>query len=259
MNEYEQKLENRKERLQARADKKREQAQERRDYSDGLVSSIPFGQPILVGHHSEGAHRNRLKRSQNAMFKSVELEQEARDLDRRTENVGKGGISSDDPEAIAKLKKKLSGMEESQELMKKVNRQYKKGGLDAVDCLSDTMKQELKADMERDWLISPKLFESYALQNNNVNMRRVKQRIEELERQQQEPEREDITGDGWTVKEDKEDNRIHFIFDDKPDAGTRKLLKSNGFKWSPTRTAWVRQINNTARYAAQYVAKQLNK
>ena len=89
-------------------------------------------------------------------------------------------------------------------------------------------------------------------------MRRVKQRIAELEQRAQEPERDDIAGDGWTVKEDKDDNRIHFVFDDKPDADTRKLLKSNGFKWSPTRTAWVRQINNAARYAAQSIAKQLS-
>lgn len=40
--------------------------------SDRLVEHIPFGQPILVGHHSERAHRRTLERSQNKMFQSLD-------------------------------------------------------------------------------------------------------------------------------------------------------------------------------------------
>ncbi len=37
---------------------------------------------------------------------------------------------------------------------------------------------------------------------------------------------------------------------DKPSAEPRQALKSNGFKWSPTRGAWVRMLNNRGRYCA---------
>ncbi|MCL1654898.1 DUF3560 domain-containing protein [Elizabethkingia miricola] len=45
--------------------------------SQDLVKYIPMGQPILVGHHSEKAHRRTLENSWNAMGKSVELSDKA--------------------------------------------------------------------------------------------------------------------------------------------------------------------------------------
>ena len=40
--------------------------------SMGLIGGIPFGQPILVGHHSAKRHRGLLDRSNNKMRKSIE-------------------------------------------------------------------------------------------------------------------------------------------------------------------------------------------
>lgn len=53
----------------AAADKRSTQAFER---STAAVEGIPFGQPILVGHHSEKHHRAAVEKSWNAMDKSVE-------------------------------------------------------------------------------------------------------------------------------------------------------------------------------------------
>jgi len=60
----------------------------------------------------------------------------------------------------------------------------------------------------------------------------------------------------YTYKE--ADNRCQFIFDGKPDEETRRILKSNAFKWSPSRTAWVRQLTGNGRFAARYVMKALD-
>ena len=67
------------ERARAKAEKYEEwadNAQKRSDdafeRSQKAVAPIPFGQPILVGHHSERAHRAALRRSDNAMRKCVE-------------------------------------------------------------------------------------------------------------------------------------------------------------------------------------------
>ncbi|MCY1286291.1 hypothetical protein D9M70_352600 [compost metagenome] len=48
-----------------------------------------------------------------------------------------------------------------------------------------------------------------------------------------------------------------FIFPGKPDEQTRTLLKSQAFKWSPSRGAWVRQLNNAGRWAAKQVRETL--
>jgi hypothetical protein len=44
---------------------------------------IPFGQPILVGHHSERAHRALIQRNHNRMNKSVEFSKVSDDYERR--------------------------------------------------------------------------------------------------------------------------------------------------------------------------------
>lgn len=44
-------------------------------------------------------------------------------------------------------------------------------------------------------------------------------------------------------------DRLQLIYDAKPDHSTINTLKRNGFKWSPTNTAWQRQLTNNAIFA----------
>jgi hypothetical protein len=53
--------------------------------SHNATDGIPFGQPILVGHHSEGKHRRALQKSWNAMGKSVELTKKAESHESKAE------------------------------------------------------------------------------------------------------------------------------------------------------------------------------
>jgi hypothetical protein len=41
------------------------------------IEGVVFGQPILIGHHSEGIHRRAIEKSNNAMRKSVETQEQA--------------------------------------------------------------------------------------------------------------------------------------------------------------------------------------
>lgn len=100
-------------------------------------------------------------------------------------------------------------------------------------------------------------FEPYQLTNNNANIRRIEARIKSLENAKKRTNQE-IVGNGYICKQDVEENRILFIFDGKPEEEIRKYLKSNGFKWSPNRTAWVRMLNNQAVYAAKRIIEFLN-
>jgi hypothetical protein len=53
--------------------------------SNDAVKGIVFGQPILVGHHSEKRHRADLDKSWNAMGKSVEMSKKAEEYESRAE------------------------------------------------------------------------------------------------------------------------------------------------------------------------------
>lgn len=57
------------------AQKHKQESQQRYDQFKRELETIPFGQPILVGHHSEKSHRAHLKRLDNQMKKSMEEHQ----------------------------------------------------------------------------------------------------------------------------------------------------------------------------------------
>lgn len=73
------------ERYEGYADNARKRSDEAFDKSQKAVEGIPFGQPILVGHHSEGMHRAAIKRSSNAMDKCVEESKKAKHYDSKAE------------------------------------------------------------------------------------------------------------------------------------------------------------------------------
>ncbi len=258
MSDYEARQEAKRERLLAGADRASKEADSQWKRMDNIASVIPLGQPILVGHHSERRHRRDLKTMDNAMRKSVEANKRAAEFERRAAAVGTGGISSDDPEAVAKLKAEIVKREAEQAEMKRINREFKKtGDLNQID-----MPESWRLGIARTLSVCPwekRPFPAYALQNNNAQIRRLKQRVTELEARSAEPDRDDIEGSGYRITEDRDDNRILVELDEKPPREVRQMLKSNGFRWSPTRVAWCRQINNRARYDASVVAKELEK
>src|SRR5690606_32678159 len=82
---------------------------------------------------------------------------------------------------------------------------------------------------------------------NNANIRRIAQRIKDLEKVADRPEFE-RSGPGYTYREDPQESRAMFLFDCKPAKETCGLLKRHGFRWSPTRSAWVRQLTGNAQW-----------
>ena len=73
------------ERYEGWADNARRRSDEAFERSNNAVAGIPFGQPILVGHHSEGMHRAAIKKSWAAMDKCVEESKKAEHLDSKAE------------------------------------------------------------------------------------------------------------------------------------------------------------------------------
>lgn len=164
-------------------------------------------------------------------------------------STGMGGISADDPQAIAKL----VGLEQAQERMKGVNAYYRKHKtLDGCPTLSLEQIERLKADMNNGWHLEDKPYPTWALSNNSAEIRRVKGRIASLTAHKT-AHYEGWEFEGGHVEANTEDNRLQVFFDEKPDADTRTALKGHGFRWSPNAGAWQRQLNNNALYAAKHL------
>lgn len=225
MNDYEIKQQERRDRYAAQADKARDNADRLSSEANRTASFIPMGQPILVGHHSEKRHRRDLDRIARKQDQAFSEHKKAQHYDRKSESYGTHSISSDDPEASAKLQTKLDGMEAKRSAIKLANRVARKAGKEAAP--------------------------SYVLQNLGANIRRVRDRIKVLEDSAKQPEVAPVECDGFTIEECTTDNRLRFIFDGKPSAEVRKIMKSNGFRWAPSVGAWQRQLTNSARYSAQ--------
>lgn len=122
MNHYEAKQEARRERLLARAEKLDRISAARFKAASAEVAGIPFGQPILVGHHSERRHRAALAKHDSHMRKAIEAEKAAARARGAAESVGSAGISSDDPDAPDKLREKLAKLEATQATMVAANK-----------------------------------------------------------------------------------------------------------------------------------------
>lgn len=258
-NWYERKQAARRERFEDRAASLTDESNQTYARARQMASAIPFGQPILVGHYSEQRDRNYRNRIHNTYGKSFQLQDKAKHYADKAASVGTGGISSDDPDAIIKLQEEVERLESDHALMKNANkaiRTHKTRGAQIAALMALGFTEKLATKALKPDHCGRVGFPSYALSNNNANIRRVKQRIQELESRRALQDIE-IEGNGFTYREDTEENRVMFVFPGKPDEQTRTLLKRHAFKWSPSRGAWVRQLNNAGRWAAQQVRKVL--
>jgi len=172
--------------------------------------------------------------------------------------IANAPILSDDGEAITKLEAKIKKAEEYQELMKAANKIARKkiGDDEKLTLLVDLGLKEASARKVLEPNYMGKIgFPSWQLSNNNANIRRMKQRVEGLKiTQKQETTSREING-GIEIIENTELHRIQIIFPDKPDYETRKILKSNGFRWAPSQGAWQRHLNSNGRWAVDRVLK----
>ena len=253
--DYKDKQDRKKERFRLLAEKNRVEAQSRYDRAKSQVSEIHFGQPILPGRAGD-YHRAAIKRYDSHMRKGVETEQKAEEYERRAEAVGSGGISSDDPGAIGELKRQLECLEREQKERKRVNSEYRKRGIDGITGIDEETRDKLKKSMAT---YGDQPFPRWSLSNSSANIRRVKRRIEQLERRETEAPRPDILGSGYQIREDKEENRIFVDFEKKPGPEIRIILKEHGFRWARSKGLWCRMLSESGRYMAREAHKKMEK
>lgn len=240
----------------SRADKNEKEAAGLHISAQQMTSVIPLGQPILVGHHSEKSDRRYRERIHNTFGKSYELQKKAAYLRNKADSIeNNSAIFSDDPKAIEKLEAKLTTLQELQEFMKAANRkirQQDKAGF---------LKMPYATEERWDQLNTPDFmnrigFADYSLKNNNANIRKIKQRIENLKRAEASAPK-NLMVNGVHILENKEVNRLQMIFKGKPEEHIRKKLKSDGFRWSPSQGAWQSYISTYAMSKALAIAESL--
>ena len=184
------------------------------------------------------------EKQMNAYRKNAQEYGEIQEILYKIKGIGMGGISSDNPKAMEKLKEKLFTLEQNQEQMKQVNAYYKKHKmLEGCSLLSEAEKKRLTSYIEKDYNAEKRPYNSFTLTNNNAKIKHTKERIAELEK------KDSLKGwkfESGEVVANKEVNRLQIVFDEKPEEELRAKLKLNGFKWSPSQNAWQRLLNQNA-------------
>ena len=261
MDAYDEKREARIERLKARAAHKSQDAASLFKRADQMADAIPFGQPILVGHYSEGRDRRYRERIQNTMRKASLTYTESKDLARAAEAAESNtAISSDNPDAVDLLKARLKELQDEQARKKAVNaayRRYLKNPQIDLSGFADKEQAMIKADYSTAYSWTRQPYPGYSLSNANGNIRRVEGRIRELEAKAMMVALEPVEGNGWRLVENVEENRLQIFFDAKPPERIRAELKAWGFRWSPFFGAWQRQLSSAARANADTVLKRI--
>ena len=180
---------------------------------------------------------------------------------------------SDADKDLQKQRIKVANLEKGQQFMKEVNaayRQYKKNP-ESINSpkISDNIRDAVVNFNPKDrysWEQKP--FPSYSLTNNNATLKAAKARLEEMERKvkmAEGPVKSKVQISGtyndnpieFDLFINTQIDRIQLLFDGKPEADVRNLLKSNGFKWSPSQKAWQRTNNNPSIAAVGRILRQI--
>jgi len=234
---YQDRLQSRLTRLQNAAAKETEKYKSDHERARQMAQALPLGQPVLVGHHSEGRDRNYRKRIHSTFSRAFAHLEKAEQLSRRAEVAeSNAAIRSDDPLAIAKLEEKIAEASALQERMKTAN---------VVAGKSHQSRP----------------YASYELTNNNANIKRMEVRLKGLQSKHAEASAdtfvtEETHGD-IRLTRDAEGNRLRLHFPGKPTTETMAILKRNGFIWSGRNGAWQRQLNTNGERAAQKVLRSI--
>lgn len=176
--------------------------------------------------------------------------------------LSNASIQSGDSNALGKLQAKLKGLEENHAQWKAQNAHWRKyGTMKGFPGVSEEKAQRLDAEIKDSLYKTPAA--PWTLQNNNANMKRIKDRIASIEKEKAKMESGEKTSypdvNGVEVEENANEMRIQLRFPGKPDEATRTLLKSNGFRWAPSQSAWQRQLTGNGKRAARSVLDELKK
>lgn len=184
----------------------------------------------------------------------MQIPQKIRDIGNNTT------IYSDEDNAIEQLEEKAEKYRATLEYMKKCNAHYRKHGtMKGFEGITDY--EELDRQIKSSFCQVP--FPAYELTSARQKIKAAEERAEHLKKlkaKAEQPTEDRYPNiDGVEVVENAEAMRIQLIFDGKPSEDIRAILKSNGFRWSPSFGAWQRQLTTNGHYATISALQQIER
>ncbi len=255
LNPFEERKARRIARMKERAARLERDAETSHAQARRIADVIPMGQPILVGHHSERRHRRDIARIDHGHRKGLALQREAESLERRARYAESNrAISSDDPDAVEKLRAKLLKIDGDRVRMVEANKAVRGPDPRAALARLGFGRTDVENALTPDF-VGRLGFPDFALRNAAGEAARLRKRIEQLEKRASTPAPPPIERVGARIEE--AENRVRIFFDQKPDEAVRTRLKRSGFRWSPSIGAWQRHSSPGAWYDAKQAVASL--
>ena len=161
---------------------------------------------------------------------------------------------------VERLQDKIDTLTALQERMKAANkiiRSKKLAEVEKVDelvAIGFTEENAMKLMEPSGWWGAG--FAPFQLSNNNAMIKdaeaRMKQHTVMAGR-----ENEQWKYKGYEIHYDYSDERYRFIFDDRPTKEVIAIMKKHGFKWSPSNSAWQRQITPNGKRAMFEIIEEI--
>lgn len=215
------------------ADKAKAKAESHFNAAHRIGDAIPFGQPILVGHHSEKHHRRDLERIDSNMRNGIERSDMAKHHVSAASGIANAldrSIFSDDQNAIEALQQRIAEHETEREKMKTVNKLYRKGdaqGLAAIGINFETLKDKLEKTGGW-WGSAPHL--PYEMSNLGGRISADRKRLEVIKQRQERTAKAEESPAGVTI-EQCQGGYVRVTFAEKPARVILDALRGAGFWW----------------------------
>jgi uncharacterized protein DUF3560 len=204
-----------------------------------LADSIPFGQPILVGHHSERHARRDVERLDNGMRKGVEQAKLADHHASKASGLAlqlERSVFSDDPDAIPALEARIAEAEAKAEKINALNKAWraasKAGGkpeeIAARLVASGACAEKLAATMAKTMAQCPWLKTPLDATGERAAARRDRERMELIRKRQARAAAAEANG-GVTVEFRGE--YVIVTFAEKPASAMLEALRAAEFRW----------------------------
>ena len=181
---YRERREAKAERLRDWADKREAKAESAYTAARTVADQIPFGQPILVGHHSQRRAERDADRIHRNMGKSFEHSKKAEEMRRKAANIesaADAAIYSDDPDACERLADKIATLEAERDRIKRYNATARKGSPD-LTILTDAERKDLESVLRyAPYQSKNGAFPSYVLSNLGKKIKTARDRLADLE------------------------------------------------------------------------------
>jgi hypothetical protein len=228
------------ERIEKRAELRRGWAVKRAAKADAAFKAaravsemIPLGQPILIGHHSEGRARADAKRIESRMASGIESERMAVRHERAAETLEsrlKRNIFSDDADAQENLKKRIADRERMVERMKFVNKAHAKFAKTGAmpEGVSEAEAEKIR-NYKPTYSWEPHPYPPYALSNLRQQIAADRKRLTLVEQMAKRAAAAEAATAGVLIEGDA---FVRVTFAEKPDREILSDLKANGFRWS---------------------------